>query len=62
MFKFTYNLIRGTDLFGHAPKFHFGSWKKRKDDCEEEYKTIFGGIFSVFIQTINVISFIYFAY
>ena len=41
---FVKNLIKSIDHFGYIPKFHFGSWKKRKDQSEEEYKTPLGGI------------------
>jgi hypothetical protein len=59
---FVKNYIKGIDHFGHTPKFHFGSWKKRKDDCEEEYKTLFGGFISLVINIVYYVCVGYFAY
>jgi len=59
---FVKNFIKGIDHFGHTPKFHFGSYKKRKDDCEEEYKTFCGGSISLFINLFYYVCICYFAY
>ena len=59
---FVKNLIKSIDHFGYIPKFHFGSWKKRKDQSEEEYKTLLGGIVSLSINIIYYFCVGYFAY
>ena len=59
---FVKHLVKSIDHFGYTPKFHFGSWKKRKDENEEEYKTLLGGIVSLGINIIYYTCVGYFAY
>ena len=39
-----------------------GSWKKRQDECNEEYTTVVGGLISICINVIYYICVVYFAY
>ena len=56
------DFIKSFDYYGHRPQFHFGSWKKRKQKEYFEYKTFFGGIVSLSIKTVYLLSVIYFLY
>jgi len=54
------NYMKSFDYFGHPALLHFGRNPAKKKDGDTDFKTLLGGLYSIFLRIIYLVCVAYF--